>query len=133
MAIYASHLSVTVLLLPERQKKPDTKNLGYFYPAILSVRQFDDSRTFAQGLVARYICPIFNCSLDYFTRTNLYFTLPLRRERSTSTTLWQFGHFSSITPVVIVTLSKIRQPQCLHLTIIFCSKLFIRYISPGKY
>ena len=50
----------------------------------------------------------------------------------TSTTLWQFGHFSSITPVVIVTLSKIRQPQFLHLTIIFCSNDFIARSPPDK-
>lgn len=116
----------------ERQKSRTPRTLGYFYPVILSVRQFDDSGAFAQGLVARYICPIFNCSLCYCFFTNLYLTVPLRRERSTSTTLWQFGHFSSITPVVIVTLSKIRQPQFLHLTIIFCSNVFTARSPPGK-
>ena len=50
----------------ERQKSRTPRTLGYFYPLILSVRQFDDSRAFAQGLVARYICPIFNCSLCYY-------------------------------------------------------------------
>ena len=40
----------------ERQKSRTPRTLGYFYPLILSVRQFDDSGAFAQGLVARYIC-----------------------------------------------------------------------------
>lgn len=58
----------------ERQKSRTPRTLGYFYPVILSVRQFDDSGAFAQGLVARYICPIFNCSLCY--RSLLICTCP---------------------------------------------------------
>lgn len=48
------------------KKSRTPRTIGYCYPVILSVRQFDDSGAFAQGLVARYNCPMLDFVKEAF-------------------------------------------------------------------
>lgn len=81
----------------------------------------------AQGPVARYALVLFCCHHLHGIDTCLVIRkrTPRRSERSTVTTLWQFGHLVSMTPLVAVFLSVIRHPHFGHLTIMGMGSLIL--------
>ena len=125
--MYACHCFFICFSVSEQQKNSRTsRTQGYSYPVILNVRLFGTSFR-VRGSVQSSVIQLFAHFLFILNVLNL--RLPLRSERSISFTYPHFGHLISMFPVVIVTLSKIRHSQRLHLTITFCSSLVIRINS----
>lgn len=128
--MYACHCFFICFSVSEQQKNSRTsRTQGYSYPVILNVRLFGNSFRF-RGSVQSSVIQLFAHFLFVLNVLNL--RLPLRSERSISFTYPHFGHLISMFPVVIVTLSKIRHSQRLHLTITFCSSLVKSYTPPDK-
>ena len=126
LAMYACHCFFICFSVSEQQKNSRTsRTQGYSYPVILNVRLFGNSFRFRGSVQSSVIHFLFVLNV-------LNLRLPLRSERSISFTYPHFGHLISMFPVVIVTLSKIRHSQRLHLTITFCSSLVKSYTPPDK-
>lgn len=128
--MYACHCFFICFSVSEQQKNSRTsRTQGYSYP-LFSMSGYLVAHS---GSVARYKAQFIQLFAHFLFILNvLNLRLPLRSERSISFTYPHFGHLISMFPVVIVTLSKIRHSQRLHLTITFCSSLVKSYTPPDK-